>query len=269
MKKIKSTNGSVKLIVCGVVVFFALITLLCSMVSIPTGHTGVITTFGKVENTTLDSGFHMKLPWQSVIKMDNRVQKKSSDLECFSKDIQEVKMMFTLNYQISKSDAMTIYSNIGKDYYGTIITPLISEAAKTVTAKYTAEQLITNRAELAKGIEELLAENLKTYNIILVSTSIENIDFTDAFTDAVEAKQVAQQNKLKTQTEAETKVIEANAAAQVKQIEADAQAYVNNTVSQSLTPEILQKMYYERWDGVLPNVMSGDSNLLLGLNSNN
>ena len=176
-------------------------------------------------------------------------------------------MVYTLNYKISKTDAMTIYANIGRDYYNTIIVPAISEAAKTMTAKYTAEELITNRTALAMNIEEYLGENLKKYNILLVSTSIENIDFTDAFTDAVEAKQVAQQNKLRTQTEADTKIIEANADAQVRQIEADAEAYVNNTVSQSLTPEILQKMYYEKWDGVLPSVLTGDSsNLLLDIN---
>lgn len=250
----------------GIFLVLIIILILCTT-KIPTGHTGVVTTFGRVENITLDSGLHLKAPWQSVIKMDNRVQKKSVDLECFSKDIQEVQMVYTLNYQISKTDAMTIYANIGRDYYNTIIVPAISEAAKTMTAKYTAEELITNRTALAMNIEEYLGENLKKYNILLVSTSIENIDFTDAFTDAVEAKQVAQQNKLRTQTEADTKIIEANADAQVRQIEADAEAYVNNTVSESLTPEILQKMYYERWNGVLPNVMAGgNSNLLLDIN---
>lgn len=250
----------------GIVLAVLIVFLLCTT-KIPTGHTGVVTTFGRVENVTLDSGLHLKAPWQSVIKMDNRVQKKSTDLECFSRDIQEVKMLYTLNYQISKADAMKIYANIGRDYYNTIIIPLISEAAKTMTAKYTAEELITNRTELAMSIESTLAENLKDYNILLVSTSIENIDFTDAFTDAVEAKQVAQQNKLRTQTEADTKVIQANADAQVRKIEADAEAYVNTTVSESLTPEILQKMYYEKWNGVLPSVLTGDSsNLLLDLN---
>lgn len=247
----------------GILAVILVVMLFCSYVMIPTGHTGVLTTFGRVENTTLDSGFHLKAPWQKVIKMDNRIQKQSVDLECFSKDIQEVQMRFTLNYQISKTDAMTIYKTIGKNYYDTVITPMISESVKTVTAKYTAEELITDRSKLAVGIEELLTENLKLHNIIVVSSSIENIDFTDAFTDAVEAKQVAQQNKLKTQTEAETKVIEANADAEVKRIEADAEAYVNETVSESLTKEILEKMYYEKWNGELPKVVGSDSNIIM------
>lgn len=252
-----------KTVIGGVIAIVVVILLLFSTTIIPTGHTGVLTTFGRVENTTLDEGFHLKAPWQGVVKMDNRIQKQSVELECFSKDIQEVQMIFTLNYQISKDNAMTIYKTIGKKYYDTVIVPMISESVKTVTAKYTAEELITNRSELAIKIEELLAANLKTHNIILVSVSIENIDFTDAFTDAVEAKQVAQQNKLRTQTEAETKVIEANANAEVKQIEADAEAYVNETISESLTKEILEKMYYEKWNGELPKVVGSDSNIIM------
>lgn len=88
----------------------AVIALSC-YVSVPTGHTGVVTTFGSVEDYTLEAGMHFKLPWQEVIKMDNRVQKNTQDLSCFSSDIQEVSMTYTVNYQISKLDAMTIYKD--------------------------------------------------------------------------------------------------------------------------------------------------------------
>ncbi|MBQ6335005.1 MAG: prohibitin family protein [Erysipelotrichaceae bacterium] len=246
-------------------ILLVLLSQLC-IVKVPTGHTGVVVTFGKVENYTLDSGVHAKLPWQSIIKMDNRIQKETVDLSAFSKDIQEVNMIYTVNYQISKNEAMTIYSTIGKEYYNTVISPSVMEAVKTVSAKYTAEELITDRTKLAVGIEAELSNALSRYNIELVSTSIEDIDFTDAFTDAVEAKQVAQQNKLKAETEAETKIIQANAEAEVKRIEADAEAYVNETTSESLTPEILQKMYYEKWNGVLPEIVSDSSMILSPMN---
>ena len=80
--------------------------------SVPTGHTGVVTTFGRVEDYTLDAGIHGKLPWQEVVLLDNRVQKARVELNCFSSDIQEVKVVYTVNYQISKENAMTIYSRI-------------------------------------------------------------------------------------------------------------------------------------------------------------
>ena len=256
-------NKKITLVAC-LIVAIAFAGLLC-ITKIPTGHTGVITTFGKVENYTLDSGIHLIAPWQSVVKMDNRVQKETVSLSAFSKDIQEVNMVYSVNYQISKKDAMTIYSTIGKEYYNTVIAPSVMEAVKTVTAKYTAEELITDRNALALGVEKELGAALTKYNIELVSTAIEDIDFTDAFTDAVEAKQVAQQNKLRAETEAETKLIEANAQAEARRIEADAEAYVNETTSASLTPEILTKMYYEKWDGVLPEIVS-DGNMIISPN---
>lgn len=242
--------------------------------SIPTGHTGVVTTFGKVANFTLDSGINVKAPWQSIIRMDNRVQKQSAELSCFSADIQEVEMIYTINYQIRKADAMTIYSTIGVDYYNTVIVPCITESVKTVTAKYTAENLIADRTALADAIEKDLTDKLDSYNIILVSTSIEDMDFTDEFTNAVEAKQVAQQNKLKAETEADQKRVEAQANADAKVIaaqadadalliQADAEAEANKKIAESLTAEILSKMYYDTWDGILPNVVGADSVVMM------
>lgn len=247
----------------------ALIALSC-YVSVPTGHTGVVTTFGRVEDYTLEAGMHFKMPWQEVVKMDNRVQKSTLDMSCFSSDIQEVSLTYTVNYQISKQDAMTIYKTIGTDYYNTVIAPCITESVKIVTAQYNAEELISSRSEMAAKIDDVLTQKLEDYNIILVSTSIENMDFTDAFTEAVEAKQVAEQNKLRAQTEAEQKVIEANAAAEIKKVEADAAAYelltraaaeaeANDKIGASLTEALIAYTYAENWDGVLPTFMTGDS----------
>ena len=253
-----------------------LIALSC-YVSVPTGHTGVVTTFGSVENYTLEAGMHFKLPWQEVIKMDNRVQKSTQELPCFSSDIQEVNITYTVNYQISKQDAMTIYKTIGTGYFNTVIAPCITESVKIVTAKYSAEALVSSRSDMANEIETILAKKLEAYNIELVSPSIENMDFTDAFTDAVEAKQVAEQNKLRAETEAEQRVIEANAAAEIKKVEADAAAYelltkaqaeaeANQKIAESLTESLIAYTYVETWDGKLPTVMTGENGMVPMLN---
>lgn len=252
-------------------------------VSVPTGHTGVVTTFGSVENYTLEAGIHLKLPWQQIVKMDNRVQKSTLELSCFSSDIQEVSMTYTVNYQISKQDAMTIYKTIGTGYYTTVIAPCITESVKIVTARYDAEELISSRSDMATEIEDVLEEKLLQYNIELVSTSIENMDFTDAFTEAVEAKQVAEQNKLRAETEAEQKIVEANAAAEIKKVEAEADAYemkiraeaeaeanlmiaeaeaeANRKIAESLTEALISYTYAERWDGKLPTFMTGEGGM--------
>ena len=244
--------------VLGVVGVFA-----SCVVSVPTGHTGVVITFGKVENYTFEAVVHVKLPFSDVINMDNRTQKGSEEMSCFSSDIQEVTATYTLNYRIEKSNAQTIYKTIGKDYYNTVVTPCIHESLKTVTAKYDAEDIIGSRANLAKEVEDMLASKLKQYNIELVSTAIENLDFTDSFTQAVEDKQVAAQNTLKAQPEAEQKIIEAEAAAKAKIIAAEAEAKANDTIAKSLNDNILYQQWLEKWDGNLPQVAGSDANVII------
>lgn len=254
----KEKIGSAVLIAVAVI-----ICLISCITSIPTGHTGIVSNFGKVSDTTLDAGISFKAPWTKIIKMDNRTQKSSLEMACFSSDIQEVNVKYTVNYRIEKANASQIYKNIGKKYYNTVITPCIQESLKTVVAKYTAEDLINSRGELSDAIEKTLREKLKGYNIELVDTSIEDMDFTDAFTKAVEDKQVAQQNKLKAQTQAEQKVIEAEANAKAKIINAEAEAEANRIVTESLSDDILYKQWLAKWDGKLPTVAGSDANVII------
>jgi regulator of protease activity HflC (stomatin/prohibitin superfamily) len=159
--------------------------------------------------------------------MDNRVQKTTIELPCFSSDIQEVNTTYTVNYQISKTNAQNLYRDVGTGYLETVVNPTIQETVKTIIARYTAEDLIGKRAEVAVEIEALLTTNLAKYNIDVSSTAIENMDFTDSFTAAVEAKAVAAQQKLQAQIEQERLTMEAKQAAERAQVEANAQAAVN------------------------------------------
>lgn len=289
---------SISAIVLSVAVVLAVgIILLSCIASVPTGHTGIVTSFGKVENYTLDSGVHFIAPWKSVVKMDNRVQKNTIDLSCFSSDIQEVSVTYTINYQINKLTAQDLYKTVGENYYNTVVVPSVNECVKTAVAKYTAEALVNERSDMATFCEELLSAQLSVHGIELVSTSVENLDFTDAFTNAVEAKQVAQQNMLKAITEQEQKtaeeqaaanraVITANAAAEVARIEAEAAAEVvkiqadadryageqeaeaNKAISASLTSDIIEYYYIQHWNGILPEtyVGSDDVSTIVGMN---
>ncbi len=258
--------------------------------SIPTGHTGIVTTFGHVEDYTYEAGLHVKMPWQQVIKMDNRIQKKIVEMKCFSSDIQEVDAVYTINYQIEKSNAQTIYRTIGQDYYDTIILPRIQESVKSVIAKYNAESLISSRENLSNEILRNLVGKLQVYNIEVIDASIENLDFSDTYTNAVEAKQVAEQNKLKAQieqeqaileaeaaaeralieakAEAERAIIEAEAKAEAQKKEADAKAYAgekeaeaNVKIAASLSEDLIQYKTVEQWNGELPTYVGGEGTL--------
>lgn len=276
--------------------FSLIIILIGCFKTVPTGSTGIVTTFGRIEDVSLDAGIHFMSPWKKVVKMDNRTQKQSIEMQCFSSDIQEVSVTYTVNYQINKANAQEIYRTIGTEYFDKIVMPKALEAVKSIFAKYTAEDLIASRSNLSKEIEAILVDDLAKQNIQITATSIENIDFTDAFTNAVEAKQVAEQNKLKAQTEQAQATLEAQAAAerQVIQAQADADAAIlaaqadaevakissDSALYQgekeaailqrvgeqlSLYPDLIQYKYIESWDGKMPETILGDSDVIMDL----
>lgn len=261
--------------------------ILCIVVScisyVPTGYTGIVTTFGKVHNETLDAGLNFHAPWDNVIKMDNREQRIKFKLEAFSKDIQQVDLQGSINYNIDKFNAMNLYKDVGTGYADILITPRIQEDVKIIIAKYTAENLIENRQEAADLIYNLIKLELEGKGINIISLAVENIDFTDAFEAAVEAKQVATQEKQRAQTEqeritmeeqskAERAIIIANAEAEqakiaaqadleVVKIQAEAALYagekeaeMNKRISEALTDELIQYYWIKQWNGKLPTV---------------
>ena len=263
--------------VLGVVVMcFSFIT------SVPTGFTGVLTTLGRVEeNITLEAGINFKLPWQKIVMLDNREQRSTFEFNAFSSDIQQTEVSGSVNYRINPSAAMTLYKSVGTNYKDTLIAPRLVENVKIVLGRYDAEELISKRDILADEVLVLLKEDLQDYGINIISISIEDIDFTDAFTDAIEAKQVATQDKLRAQTaqeqatmeaeaEAARRKIQAEADAEVARVAADAEAYsittkasaeaeANSKISASLTSELIDYVQANNWDGQLPTTYMGSN----------
>ena len=193
---------------------------------VPTGYTGIVTTFGRVENYTLDAGFHLKNPFQQVILMDNREQKTSFNTQSFSSDIQQVDIVGSINYSINQATAMNLYKQVGTNYFNTLVMPRLLENTKAVFSKYTAENLVSARETLSETIQQKLSEEMGSYGINVISLSIENIDFTDSFTNAVEQKQVAAQKRLQAEIEQKQKTMEAEQQAERERISAEAAANV-------------------------------------------
>ena len=275
--------------IIGIVLCIVLIIISC-VSYVPTGYTGIVTTFGKVHENTLDAGLKVHAPWNNVITMDNREQRVPFQLEAFSKDIQQVDVQGSINYNIDKTTAMNLYRDVGTEYASVLIQPRIQEDVKIVIAKYTAEDLIANRQNAADAIFELIRAELESKGIHIISLAMENIDFTDAFESAVEAKQVATQEKQKAQTEqermtmeeeakAKRAVIVANAEAEqakiaaqadleVVKIQAEASLYagqreaeMNQRIAEALTDELIKYYEIKQWDGKLPTFMGGNGTL--------
>ena len=274
------SNKAIKrLILAGLALVLAFVLFNVCTVQVPTGNTAIITTFGKVEDYTLEAGFHLKSPFQKIILMDNREQKTPFSTQAFSSDIQQVDVIGSINYAINKSTAMTLFKEVGTDYFNKLVNPRMLENTKAVFSKYTAEELVSAREELSIKIRSNLSAEMEKYGITVISVSIENIDFTDAFTNAVEAKQVAAQRKLQaeieqeqktmeTEQQAERQKIEAEAKATVLKINADAEAYsiqvkadaeaeANRKIAESLTENLILFTQVQQWNGELPTYVSG------------
>lgn len=275
------------LIAIGIIVLVVIILFIsfAPYAVVPAGHTGVVVTMGKVSDTVLEDGLNFKLPWQNVVMIDNRAQKAPIATQAFSSDIQQVDVTASINYSIDRATSQNLYKNVGVDYYNTVMLPRIMENIKAVFSKYSAENLVGEREMLSKQIKDLLIPEMKTYGIEILSVAIENIDFTDTFTDAVEAKQVAEQTKLKTeieqsellgieQTTAERAKIAAEADAEVAKINADAKAYArraqaeaeaeaNELVAKSITQQLIEYVQANNWDGALPKFYGGEGSSIL------
>ena len=276
MFKDKAGNFSpFKLILTIFVVILAVIFLGSSFVVIPAGHTGVALTFGKVEDVVLQEGLHFKVPFvQKIVVVDNRIVKLDVNTEAFSKDLQTITTVVAVNYHVGKENSQTLYKNVGMAFEEVLITPAVNEVLKAVTAKYTAVELVSSRAEVSMLLDDGLNEKLNAYGIFINELNSINWDFSEEYINAVEAKQVAEQNLIKTRTEQEQALVIANTEAQKRVIAAEAEANEikllaqanaesNRILTESISELLIKYQTVAKWDGKLPTVMSGANNLLI------
>lgn len=272
-------SGSGKIVGGCIAAVAAIIVATSSFTIVPAGHTGVILTLGKVSNTSYSEGFHLKVPFvQEVEKMSNKIQVYETPASAVSKDLQTVSSKIAVNYRLVSDKAAEMYQNVGTDYQTVLISPVVQECMKSATAKYTAEQLITERTAVGDEIKAALDTKLNSYGIYIEKFNIVNFDFSAEFNTAIEAKQVAEQNLLKTKTEqeqaitiseaqAKQKVIAAEANANAILKEAEAQAEANRLLEASLSDKVIAYEQITKWNGEMPKVVSGDSNgMLININ---
>lgn len=266
-------RGSVgKLIGLGVTAGVALVVAFSSFTIVPAGNTGVILTLGKVSSSSFSEGFHLKLPFvQQVESMSNKIQVYETPASAVSKDLQTVNSNIAVNYKLVSDKSADMYRTVGTDYQTVLIAPVVQECMKSATAKYTAEQLITERSAVGDEVKSALDGKLNAYGIYIEKFNIVNFDFSAEFNNAIEAKQVAEQNLMKTETEqkqaitiaeaeAKKKIIAAEANADAILAEANAQAEANRLLEASLSDKVIAYQQIEKWDGSMPKVVGGDSN---------
>ncbi|MDR1674375.1 MAG: prohibitin family protein [Oscillospiraceae bacterium] len=252
----------------------AIVLILLSTKIVPAGCTGVVVTMGKVSSNIYQEGFHFKLPFiQQVEIISNKIQVYTVDANAVSKDLQSISSSVAVNYRVNLNASADIYKNVGKNYQTVLLMPLLQESVKAVTAQYTAEQLITERSNVGEQIQTILTQKLGEYGIYIEKFNIVNFDFSPEFNAAIEAKQVAEQNLIKTRTEQQQAIVIAEAEAQKKIIaaeadadailkKANAEAEANRKLRESIDDIILKYAQIDKWDGQLPKVTGSDGNLI-------
>ena len=288
-----------RLAALAIAVFLALIVLPNCFATVPVGSTGIMLTMGKVEDTALPEGMHFKIPFvQRIVSMDNRVKKLELSTEAFSKDIQTVSATLAVNYRLQTEKTFAIYKSTGTAYEDNLIVPATHEVLKSVCAQYTAEELISKRAESSDKMRDELDAKLSQIGISITDFNIIDFDFSDEFISAVESKQVAEQLKKKAATENETAIaqaereklvsikqseaeaervriaaeaqaqstlIAAQAEADAVKLAADAEAYRLEQIGKQLTDKTILNTLADNWNGELPGVIGAGAAGILNL----
>lgn len=238
-----------KTVIFGVIGLVILVTVLSSFQTIRSGEVGLKVRFGKIVSTQLNEGFNFKIPYiEDIVIVNIKVQKIELITESSSKDLQTIQTNIAVNYRIESDRASELYRTVGNQYESVVLDPAIKESIKATIAKYTAAEIITARSEVSQKCMEELQAKVEKYGIIIDNFNITNLSFSQEYTKAIEDKQVAEQKLEKAKLEAEAKLVEAEATKKA-----------NDLMKQSLTDNLIQKEFIEKWDGKLPTTYAGDN----------
>ncbi|MCL5105259.1 MAG: prohibitin family protein [Armatimonadetes bacterium] len=243
--------------------------LSASIVIVPAGNRGVLLRFGAVQGV-MSEGIHLILPYMNdVEQMEVRTQKEGSQATAASKDLQIVTTSLALNFHIEPTRVGDLFKSVGIDYRSRIIDPAVQESIKMVTARYTAEELIKNRAAVKAEVELDITKRLNAYDIVVepAGLSITNFNFSGEFNAAIEAKQVAQQEAekqkyilQKAELERQTEITKAKGASEAARLNAQALQAQGGS-------KVLAREWIEKWDGHVPTVSSSGGGVIIDINS--
>ena len=242
-----------------------------SLVTVDAGHVGVVKRFGAVQEGVLPPGLHPKLPVITTVEpIETRIKRVEADATASSKDLQIVTSKIVLNYKVDRDQADELYEQLGVEYPTRIVEPALQESIKATTAKYTAEELITSRTEVAQQMLADIKSRLESKFLLPTDLSIIDFQFSDEFNRAIEEKQVAQQAALRASNEldrikieAEQAQAEASGLAEAELERARAESEAQKMLRDTISPAVLQLRFIERWDGKLPVYSGGDLPALL------
>ncbi|MEB3242115.1 MAG: prohibitin family protein [Cyanobacteriota bacterium] len=236
------------------------------VVVVPVGERGVLLRFGAVQPRPLAEGAHLIVPvLESVRSLDVRLQSDLQHSEAATRDLQDVRLDLAVRWHLIAERVPGVYQRLGDNQaiLVKVLRPSVEDGLKTIVATLNAEELISQREQLRQRLETLLAARLQPFDMVLDGVDLVQLDFSPRFREAVESKQVAEQDARRAAYEAIT--AQRQAAARVYRAEGEAKAQA--LLKATLTPELLQHQAIERWNGHLPLVMGSEANSLLDIKS--
>ena len=274
----KSLNRKKGKIFVGIGLLLLLLTQ--AFVVIPTGCTGVKTTFSQIDDTTVQKGWNWKVPFVQQIKLvNNKQQDKVFEDKIWSETQNRTAVYYkdvTVTYQINAEKSAWVYINVNDFEDNLISQPLVASAIKSASKTLTDENA-TNRSQIeplaAEMIQKSLDEKYDENVVIINKVIINDADFEDSYNEAIAEAQKAvieaskqatinEQKIAEAEAEKQAKVIKAEGEAEAIKIKAEAEAEANKKISESLTNNILQRTFYEKWDGVMPKVLGSNSSIM-------
>lgn len=250
-----------------------LFSILTGCTSVPPGHRGVQIYFSELQPGTLDPGLYSSV-LMTIVPVSTQVQATEAESSATTNDLQNVTTTVTLNWSRDPKavrEQYRTYPYIVKR----IIYPAIQESVKSVTAQYTATDLVQKRQEVKQAIIDLLTKRLGPIGIVMDTVNITDFAFSDDFNLAIEAKVKAEQEALRAKEELQkTKIVaqqaEAEAqgkkAAAILKAEGDARAIDIRGAALKANPQVLELKRIETWNGVMPSTLiSGGSEPLINI----
>jgi prohibitin 1 len=190
---------------------------------------------------------------------DLTIQKFEVPAQSSTKDLQDLTASFAINFRLDPLQVVNIRRTQGtlQNIVSKIIAPQTQESFKIAAARRTIEEAITKRDELKQDFDLALGNRLEKYGIIVMDTSVVDLEFSPEFSKAVEEKQIAEQRAQRAVYVAQEAQQEAEATVNRAKGQAEAQRLLRET----LTAELLQKQAIDKWDGKFPQVMGGSGAL--------
>lgn len=248
----------------GMLALFLLLTLFLSIVTVDAGERGVVMRLGAVQDRIMQEGLNFKAPFIETVKvLDVKTEKIEYKADGASKDLQDVQITVALNYHLRADQVNKLWQEIGGDYRSRIIQPAIEESVKSASAKFTAEELITRRADVKQEVKVFLKDRLEKAYMLLDDLSIVNFQFSETFDAAIEAKVTAEQEALAEKNRLEK--VKFQAQQKIEQAKAEAEAIRIRSAALANNAKLVELEAVQRWNGVMPVYMLGDSIPFLNL----